>query len=101
MFERYDIEHLYLAFIPGYEDEYTILYQVNGRFTDFKKPKCIIDLDSVEYMKSYSSYFVYAENKDKIVLNKKQVLEVADEHYKEFVMELEEFRNEEDKNLCY
>lgn len=102
MFKKYEIGRLYLAFIPGNENEYTILYHQNGRFTEFQNPRCIIDLASIEFLKSYSNYFTYAENKDKIALNKKQVLKIAEDHYDEFLLDLEKFREDSDeKKLCY
>lgn len=101
MFKKYDIGCLYLAFIPDSENEYRILYHVNSKLIDFENPKYMIDLASVEYMQSYNNYFVYAENRDKILLNKKQVLKIADENRDKFFIDLEEFRKSEDEKKLY
>lgn len=97
MFRRYDIECLYLAFIPDAEDEFKILYHKNGQFIDFKRPNNLIDLGEVEFMQPYSSYCIYSE-KEKIILNKNQVLKEAENHYNEFIESLNDFRRGIDDN---
>ena len=103
MFERYDIEDLYLASIgvtyPNNlmgHNYMTVLADVKGKFIDLQNPSIDIngekDLDGysykIDYIKPLSE--CYDKGKNKTIRGKRKVLKIAREYYTTMYIESNE-----------